>query len=76
MKLTTDLGNKLPTYNSFVAHPAYDDYWKARGAGNLFEETNVATLVVGGWWDQGRHVRRHRNVQDSTEIDRNDKVFS
>ena len=27
--LTSKLENKLPTYNAFVAHPAYDDYWKA-----------------------------------------------
>src|SRR3989475_815628 len=34
------------------AHPSYDDYWKARGSGNYLKPTTVATLVVGGWWDQ------------------------
>lgn len=49
----TDLNNgKFPTWNAFVAHPNYDDYWKARGAGNYLKATPVATLVVGGWWDQ------------------------
>jgi putative CocE/NonD family hydrolase len=43
---------KFPTWNAFVAHPAYDDYWQARGYGNQYKPTHVATLVVGGWWDQ------------------------
>jgi putative CocE/NonD family hydrolase len=49
----TDLNEgKFPTWNAFVAHPAYDDYWQARGYGNKLKATSVATLVVGGWWDQ------------------------
>jgi putative CocE/NonD family hydrolase len=49
----TELNNgKFPTWNAFVAHPSYDEYWKARGAGNYLKPTTVATLVVGGWWDQ------------------------
>jgi putative CocE/NonD family hydrolase len=43
---------RFPTWNAFVAHPDYDDYWEARGFGNKFKATTVATLVVGGWWDQ------------------------
>ncbi len=49
----TELNNgKFPTWNAFVAHPNYDDYWKARGSGNYLGPTHVATLIVGGWWDQ------------------------
>src|SRR5438132_1255694 len=49
----TELNNeKFPTWKAFVAHPAYDDYWKARGSGNYLKPTHVATLVVGGFWDQ------------------------
>jgi uncharacterized protein len=51
-KLTETTEGKFPTWNAFVAHPSYDDYWKARGAGNYLKSTHVATLVVGGWWDQ------------------------
>jgi len=51
-KITELTAGKFPTWNAFVAHPAYDDYWKARGAGNYLKSTHVATLVVGGWWDQ------------------------
>ena len=51
-KITELNAGKFPTWNAFVAHPNYDDYWKARGAGNYLKPTHVATLVVGGWWDQ------------------------
>jgi uncharacterized protein len=50
--ITNLTGGKFPSWNSFVAHPNYDDYWKARGSGNYLKATHVATLVVGGWWDQ------------------------
>src|SRR4051812_49145346 len=48
----TELNGQLPTWNAFLAHPAYDDYWKARAAQRYLTSTPVATLVVGGWWDQ------------------------
>ncbi|HJZ83300.1 MAG TPA: CocE/NonD family hydrolase [Pyrinomonadaceae bacterium] len=51
-KITELNAGKFPTWNAFVAHPSYDDYWQARGAGNYLKPTHVATLVVGGWWDQ------------------------
>lgn len=51
-KITDKLQSKLPTWSAFVAHPNYDDYWKARAAERYLTETHVATLVVGGWWDQ------------------------
>ena len=51
-KITEDVKTRLPTWNAFVAHPNYDDYWKARAAQRYLTETPVATLVVGGWWDQ------------------------
>src|SRR6266705_3145041 len=51
-KLTELTQGKFPTWNAFVAHPNYDEYWQARGAGNYLKATHVATLVVGGWWDQ------------------------
>jgi putative CocE/NonD family hydrolase len=51
-RITELTERKFPTWNAFVAHPSYDDYWKARGYGNQYKPTHVATLVVGGWWDQ------------------------
>jgi putative CocE/NonD family hydrolase len=43
---------RVPTWTAFVAHPAYDDYWKARAVQRHLSAPAVATLTVGGWWDQ------------------------
>jgi hypothetical protein len=43
---------RVPTWEAFVAHPAYDDYWKARAVQRRLTAPAVATLTVGGWWDQ------------------------
>jgi uncharacterized protein len=43
---------KVPTWSAFVAHPAYDSYWQARAAQRVLSRPLVATLTVGGWWDQ------------------------
>ena len=50
-KITEQLGGKLPTWDALVAHPNYDDYWKARAAQRYLTKTSVPTLVVGGWFD-------------------------
>src|SRR2546425_11823089 len=51
-KITAEAQGRWPTWNAFVAHPNYDGYWKARAAERYLKSTPVATLVVGGWWDQ------------------------
>ena len=41
----------LPSWNNFMAHPNYDEYWKGISVLSYLEETNVPTLNVAGWWD-------------------------
>jgi putative CocE/NonD family hydrolase len=43
---------KVPTWNAFVAHPAYDTLWQRRAVQPLLKSPTVPTLTVGGWWDQ------------------------
>jgi putative CocE/NonD family hydrolase len=43
---------RVPTWEAFVHHPSYDDYWKARAVERELHAPQVATLTVGGWWDQ------------------------
>jgi len=35
----------------WVAHPTYDDYWRARSVENRFDQISVPTLNIGGWYD-------------------------
>ena len=42
----------LPTWNEFVAHPSYDDFWKRHAVAYGLKEATVPNLNVAGWWDQ------------------------
>ncbi len=42
----------LPTWQGFIEHPAYDEYWRSRAVQPHLTKVTVPTLEVGGWWDQ------------------------
>ncbi len=50
--LTGLLAGRSPSWTNFVAHPAYDAFWRARALPSYLRELSVPTLTVGGWWDQ------------------------
>jgi len=44
---------KIPTWNDFVAHPNFDDFWQRQTIVRyLTKPATVPTLNVAGWWDQ------------------------
>ena len=43
---------KIPTWNDFVAHPDYDEFWKRQTMIPHLRSVKVPTLNVAGWWDQ------------------------
>ena len=43
---------KLPTWNNFIAHPNYDEFWKKQSLLSYVGEPKVPNLNVAGWWDQ------------------------
>src|SRR6185295_10109455 len=46
------LHGKIPTWNDFVAHPDYDEFWKRQTMIPHIRGVMVPTLSVAGWWDQ------------------------
>ncbi len=40
-----------PTWDNFVAHATYDEFWKKGGTLQHLTEVIVPTLNVVGWWD-------------------------
>jgi putative CocE/NonD family hydrolase len=42
----------LPTWDNFIAHPNYDDFWKADAMPYVLTKPKVPNLNVAGWWDQ------------------------
>jgi uncharacterized protein len=43
---------KIPTWNNFVSHPAYDDFWRIHAVESAIQKPTVPDLNVAGWWDQ------------------------
>ena len=41
-----------PTWNNFVAHPNYDDFWQKEAVQKYVGSGKVPNLNVGGWFDQ------------------------
>ncbi|MDQ3012850.1 MAG: CocE/NonD family hydrolase [Acidobacteriota bacterium] len=46
------LHGKIPTWNDFVEHPNYDEFWQRQAAAGYLKQALVPTLNVAGWWDQ------------------------
>ncbi len=46
------LHGKIPTWNDFVAHPDYDEFWRRQTLIPHIRAVKVPTLNVAGWWDQ------------------------
>jgi putative CocE/NonD family hydrolase len=44
--------SRFPSWNNFVKHPNYDNYWQNQALANLLDTPKVPVLNVGGWWDQ------------------------
>src|SRR5712691_1842936 len=42
----------IPSWNEFVAHPNYDEFWKRHAVAYGLKEPTVPNLNVAGWWDQ------------------------
>jgi uncharacterized protein len=40
-----------PYYLEWLAHPTYDDYWRAIAPKERYEQVTVPSLNIGGWYD-------------------------
>lgn len=43
---------KIPTWNHFVAHPNYDQFWKTNSPLSYVRQPEIPILHVGGYFDQ------------------------
>jgi uncharacterized protein len=43
---------KIPSWNDFVNHPNYDEFWKKQSLPYRLDAPTVPTMHVAGWWDQ------------------------
>ncbi|MGH9702948.1 MAG: CocE/NonD family hydrolase, partial [Candidatus Acidiferrales bacterium] len=43
---------QVPTWNDFVNHPNYDEFWRDQAVTPRLKNVTVPKLNVAGWWDQ------------------------
>jgi uncharacterized protein len=61
---------KMPTWNDFIAHNSYDEFWKRRAVAYGLKKPTVPNLNVAGWWDQEDFygpVATYENLERSDE---------
>ena len=46
------LHGQIGTWNDFVEHPDYDEFWQRQTLIRHISDAKVPTLNVAGWWDQ------------------------
>jgi putative CocE/NonD family hydrolase len=66
---------KLPTWNDFVAHPNYDDFWKKQASAPYLKRVTVPTLHVAGWFDQEDFYGPLKTYELLERHDKNDQNF-
>ena len=46
------LHGRVPSWNDFVDHPNYDEFWQKQAVPPYLKRVTVPNLNVAGWWDQ------------------------
>lgn len=69
------IGHPLPTWRNFVAHHAYDAFWRdAVTSARMPAKVAVPNLIVAGWWDQEDFygpLQIYRNQEKGDRLGRN-----
>jgi len=69
--------NRVPTWNEYMQHPDYDEYWQRQNPLQYLKNIRHAVLNVAGWFDAEdfygpletyRSIERYNPVNDSTIV--------
>ncbi len=66
---------KLPSWNDFVNHPNYDDFWKKQGLSYRLDSPRVYVMNVAGWWDQEDFYGPQKTYELLEKKDRSNKNY-
>jgi putative CocE/NonD family hydrolase len=69
------LHGKIPSWNDYVAHPDYDEFWKRQTLIPALTQVTVPTLNVAGWWDQEDFYGPLAIYERLEQFDRDGKNF-
>jgi len=68
MRGVPDAGALAPYYNDWLAHPNYDDYWKALSIEEHYSQIQVPVLNLAAWYDifLGGSLRNYELLKTKT----------
>ena len=66
---------KVPSWNEFVAHPNYDEFWKRHAVAYGLKQPTVPNLNVAGWWDQEDFYGPVATYERLEKVDKNNLNF-
>lgn len=66
---------KLPSWNSYVAHPNYDNFWERQSLHSRLDSPRIAIQHVSGWWDQEDMVGPQDAYKYLEKNDRHNRNF-
>lgn len=66
---------RLPSWNSYIEHPNYDDFWKRQSLPYRLDSPRVAIQHVSGWWDQEDMVGPQSAYQILEKYDKHNQNF-
>ncbi|HEX4948640.1 MAG TPA: CocE/NonD family hydrolase [Blastocatellia bacterium] len=69
------LKGKIPTWNDYVAHPSYDQFWQQRALPTHINKVSVPTLNVIGWFDQEDYYGPMKVYEALEKFDANQQNF-
>lgn len=69
------LQGKIPTWNNYIAHPSYDQFWQERALPTHIKKVNVPTLNVIGWFDQEDYYGPMKVYEALEKYDTNNQNF-
>ena len=50
--LDREAGKDVPFFRDWIAHPDYDDYWRAQSIEERYQDIGIPVLQIGGWYDR------------------------
>jgi uncharacterized protein len=65
----------IPTWNDFIAHNSYDEFWKRHAVAYGLKEPTVPNLNVAGWWDQEDFYGPMTTYQRLEKVDKKNLNF-
>jgi uncharacterized protein len=69
------LHGTIPTWNDYVKHPDYDEFWQKQSMAYRLSTPTVPLLHVAGWWDQEDFYGPLKAYEVLEKADRSGKNF-